>query len=279
MKKLIAIAFIALLASCQSKDTAPIVAAKSTAGEPATPYIPVVKTGIEGFYTGFFVSPDNDGYSNKITLRIDSVTGNTVYGRSIVAGNERPFRGSIAKAGSQWRVSAAEPGDDKNDGVFTFLVDAKTANGTWKPVASMTHAPEKTYELARTVFRYDPRAPLNADLLGEPFEGSFNDTTEQGEVLTEKALKLNPSTRLLKPADVENLYKGDLEVLRNLVYARHGYSFRNLRMRRIFDNHIDWYMPVTTDVSRVLTPIELKNIELLKRYEAHASKYYDSFGR
>ncbi|MDB5253059.1 MAG: hypothetical protein JWP27_2228, partial [Flaviaesturariibacter sp.] len=221
----------------------------------------------------------DEGYSNKITIRIDSVIDNTVFGRSIVAGNERPFQGSAARQAGTWRITASEPGTDQYDGIFHFVINAKTVKGTWSAYNKKLSAPEKTYELTRTEFRYNPNAPLSQDLLGEPFEGSFNDTTEQGEVLTEKALKLNPSTRLLKPGEVENLYKGDLEVLRNLIYARHGYSFRNPRMRRVFDNHIDWYMPVSTDVTRQLTATELKNIELLKRYEAHASKYYDSFGR
>ncbi|MBK6507347.1 MAG: YARHG domain-containing protein [Ignavibacteria bacterium] len=36
---------------------------------------------------------------------------------------------------------------------------------------------------------------------------------------------INASNVLLRKSDVENLYKGDLEVIRNSIYARHGYSF------------------------------------------------------
>jgi hypothetical protein len=75
------------------------------------------------------------------------------------------------------------------------------------------------------------------------------------------------------------MYKADLEVLRNSIYARHGYSFKNPRMRTMFDQLVPWYMPVATDVTSQLTAVEKQNIALIKRYETHASKYYDSFGR
>jgi hypothetical protein len=38
-------------------------------------------------------------------------------------------------------------------------------------------------------------------------------------------------------------------------------------------------MPVSTDVRTKLTDTELKNIDLIKRYEEHAEKYYDVYGR
>ena len=66
---------------------------------------------------------------------------------------------------------------------------------------------------------------------------------------------------------------------RNSIYARHGYSFKNRKMRYFFDNYIDWYMPVNTDIRNSLTDIEKRNIELLKRYEEHAENYYDEYGR
>lgn len=43
---------------------------------------------------GSFVGPFGD---NKITLLISSIKGDSVYGRSIVGGNDRPFTGTIKK--------------------------------------------------------------------------------------------------------------------------------------------------------------------------------------
>jgi hypothetical protein len=61
------------------------------------------------------------------------------------------------------------------------------------------------------------------------------------------------------------MYKSDLEVIRNTIYARHGYSFKNRRMRYIFDGYVDWYMPVSVDIRDQLTAVEKQNVELLKR--------------
>ena len=38
--------------------------------------------------------------------------------------------------------------------------------------------------------------------------------------------KLNSSTTLLKESDVKNLKKLELEILRNTIFARHGYTFK-----------------------------------------------------
>jgi len=38
-------------------------------------------------------------------------------------------------------------------------------------------------------------------------------------------------------------------------------------------------MPIALDVKSKLTAIELKNAELIKRYENYGAAYYDKFGR
>ena len=101
---------------------------------------------------------------------------------------------------------------------------------------------------------------------------------DTSEYITSDSTKFNASTTLLTTKDVENMYKRDLEVIRNTIYARHGYSFQNREMRYFFDN-LTWYIPVSIDVTKELTDIETKNIKLLKRYEKHAASYYDNFGR
>jgi hypothetical protein len=99
------------------------------------------------------------------------------------------------------------------------------------------------------------------------------------ELISEDAVKYNASADELKKEQVENMYKGDLEILRNAIYARHGYSFKGKRMRFIFDTYVNWYIPLYTDIRNELTELEKKNIDLLKRYEEHAQNYYDVFGR
>ena len=68
-------------------------------------------------------------------------------------------------------------------------------------------------------------------------------------------------------------------MIRNAIFARHGYSFKNRKMRYFIDQLVNWYMPVSTDIRDELTELELANIDLLKRYEEHRERYYDAFGR
>jgi hypothetical protein len=86
------------------------------------------------------------------------------------------------------------------------------------------------------------------------------------------------SKRLLKPADVENLVKPELELMRNEIFARHGYCFNKKNLRQQFENE-DWYVPNTVDIKGYLTDIEKKNIALIKRYEKYAEEYGDEYGR
>ena len=246
---------------------------------------PVVKYGCEGYYTGMFVAKTYDEtkevFDNKITVSIDSLNGGKIYGHSVVAGNSRPFAGTCEKKDNDYQVIAKEPGDDKYDGTFNFVIhtNEKTIEGTWLSNDKKLTVTERSYTLESREFVYDPENELSEDMLYNALYGTWKDKTEEAEVLTEDVLKINPSETALKKEDVENMYQGDLEVLRNSIYARHGYSFKNRKMRLLFDNYVEWYMPVSTDITQQLTEIEKKNIDLIKRYEAHAAKYYDVFGR
>ncbi|MFN3402743.1 MAG: YARHG domain-containing protein [Cytophagaceae bacterium] len=77
---------------------------------------------------------------------------------------------------------------------------------------------------------------------------------------------------------MENLLPEEIEMIRNEIYARHGYSFSNLKIRRIFESK-DWYIPMSVDIREQLTDIEAQNIDLLYNYEDYYMDYYDSYGR
>ena len=72
--------------------------------------------------------------------------------------------------------------------------------------------------------------------------------------------------------------KLELEIIRNTIFARHGYAFKKKSYRQFFD-FVDWYIPVSNNVANKLTSIEKANINLLERFEQYAKDNYDSFGR
>ena len=234
-----------------------------------------------GAYIGMFkaVAVKKGGSTvNKINISIDKIEGGEIYGHSVVAGNNRSFKGVFDASGI--KIEVKEPGDDKYDGVFVLNFDAERnkLSGTWTANDSKLKVTNRTFQLKKKNIAYNKDLDL-PDISWEIlYDNKLGFGDSEGEILTEDVMAFNASNTILKKEDVENMYKGDLEVMRNAIYARHGYSFKNRKMRYVFDQ-IDWYSPVHTDVRSNLTDLEKKNIDLLKRYEGHASAYYDSFGR
>lgn len=240
----------------------------------------------EGSYVGYFNASEYDSdkdisWANLITFFIDSVAGDIIYGHSVVAGNERPFQGkyTLNAAKTVLIATTQEPGDDRYDGKFEFKV-FKNGNkivGKWTAFKKLAVS-VREYELEKRDFSYNSSLDL-PEYFWSDLYGTYDEETDQFEIVTDDAAKYNASTQELSSEMIENMYKGDLEVMRNAIYARHGYSFKNRRMRYVFDNNVEWYIPYSTDIRNKLTQLELKNIALIKRYEQHAEAYYDSFGR
>jgi hypothetical protein len=188
---------------------------------------------------------------NKITMLITHAQSDKIEGHTIVGGNDRPFTGSFKEVDGTFSVTAKEPGSDPNDGVFDFNISTADPNvvvGTWKPFDA--NKEKKYYRLQRREFKY------SAD------EGTYPQASQ----------------RELKDSDLENMMKSDLDMMRNEIFARHGYSFKNKGVRGEFDEE-DWYVPNNVDVRKELTAVEKKNIELIKRYAKYADDYSDEFGR
>lgn len=74
------------------------------------------------------------------------------------------------------------------------------------------------------------------------------------------------SQRILKAKDLEGLNSFDLKVMRNEIYARHGYIFKTQEMKDYF-NEQDWYYGRYKNVDKMLTDIERTNIEFIKKFE------------
>jgi hypothetical protein len=213
--------------------------------------------------------------------------GDKMSGRIWFNDRNLEFEGNLKKVEIEVTVKqyviteAKEYGDSPYNGVFTFNVDPGTdiLSGTWIPNDTNTVSVKSCkYSLRKRSFEYAPDKELDelvSSYIYDPEDPHRKD--DEFEILTD-ANTFNASTTLLKDEDISNFHAADLEVMRNAIYARHGYSFQNKRMRYLFDG-LSWYVPVSVDVRDQLTEIEEKNIELIMRYEEHAEKYYDSFGR
>lgn len=222
---------------------------------------------------------------NKINISIDKITDDKVLGHSVVAGNNRKFEGIITDQTNLFKLTLEEPGGNKYDGVFELNIykNQNKLEGVWISYNQKIDIPKRKYTLSKTNFSYNQSIQLDKKgwkrfIDWESKSNSKEEFSEDFVSATDKIYSINASTKLLTKAEVENLKKGDLLIIRNMIYARHGYSFKNRPLRVFFDAQ-DWYMPIHTDIKAELTDIEKKNIELILKYEKNAKEYYDYFGR
>lgn len=200
---------------------------------------------ILGYWVGAFGT-------NRINIALTTIKGNEISGHSVCAGNYRPIKGTIKlNKANPHEVTMKEPGDNIYDGEFVFRLDLNNMllSGTWNPF-KREGTSSKEYSLTKKQFEYDPSV------------GDYPETSQ----------------RLLTEADVENHTPEELEIMRNEIYARHGYSFKNKKMRHHFESQ-DWYIPVGVDIREQLTKDEVENIALIYRYEEYYKVNYDDYGR
>ncbi|MCJ7934061.1 MAG: YARHG domain-containing protein [Chryseobacterium sp.] len=265
--------------------------------------VPEVHKEYYGIYTGEFagmekVVDETDGSEydvnnyKRISLKINRITKDSVYGQSIVNGNQRPFRGVFNEASASFVLD--EPGNDKTDGRFEVKLKGDSLTGKWNAFnKTSVKAPSKTLKLTKKEFVYNPNFMLDkdSDLVdwsdSKEFTEKYTDEetgkterykTTKNRVASEAIFKLNASKQKLTEKDLKNLRKLDLEIIKNSVFARHGYSFKKETYRNFFEQ-TDWYIPVSGNVDQDLSPMEKENVALLNRFIKYAEDQYDSFGR
>lgn len=77
------------------------------------------------------------------------------------------------------------------------------------------------------------------------------------------------SERKLTPSDLAGKTKKELEILRNMIYARNGYRFKRNDLYSYF-SRFSWYQPTTSDAAisyNKMTSIERYNIDFIKKHE------------
>ncbi|RZJ78966.1 MAG: YARHG domain-containing protein [Flavobacterium sp.] len=296
MKKLVApLAIIAILLACNTdtkKTNTDLDTMATVASENAT------HADLYGMWVGDFEPVDikegaPDVQTNKITLVIKSIsTNNDVLGQSIVAGNNRPLKGKLNELNGNLSFVLDEPGDDKYDGRFEFEFKDNALVGVWKSYKNTLYVTKRSFILNKKSFVYNANLMLSengdyTDYYGKKTK-AVTDTVDgvATEVYMEEfyrtasnaVYELNASTDNLTEATLKKLSKLDLQIIRNTIFARHGYTFKKKNYRQFF-NPVEWYVPISNNIDGQLTAIEKKNIALLQKFEKYAEDNYDTFGR
>ena len=188
------------------------------------------------------IAPSWTGLYNdeqKISLFMQQ-KGNEVTGYSVLSGKQLNFKGKIKQTDSNYTLSLNEVGQGVDVGRFVLNYKGNTSpiEAQWSS-ATQTVKP-KFFSLNAQQCKY---------------------AKEQGEFP-------DASLRLLKDADLQ-VPLGQLQYMRNEIYARHGYAFQNKKWAITFSQY-DWYMPCYLNVDARLTQIEKENVKRIKMVEPYA---------
>jgi hypothetical protein len=301
MKKLFFIPILVFTTLSCKKENSAQSEIKNASNNINQPIEDKIYEGLYGSWVGEFVAEEFDNTKefvnvNKINILLKSITKKGVTGLSIVAGNMRDLNGEIIDKNGVLEFKLKEPGNAKQDGIFNFKLINDTLIGLWTANDKKIAVTKRSFKLTRTKFVYNTHLMLPLDD-GEDDENDYTDyynsknvvqyeDEETGEkymgaayrTASDMIFKLNGSTQKLSEENLKELKKIDLEIIRNTIFARHGYTFKKKTFRQFFD-YVDWYVPVSDDVSVQLTNIEKENIALLKKFEKYAEDNYDTFGR
>ena len=238
--------------STQDEKQESVMNPRSIGGEKDANQVFIDEVNSENISDSYLGSYVGDFGKNMINITLYKMENGEAEGYSVCAGNFRKIVGTYKKVDDvTFSFKLDEPGDDKYDGSFEFDLssDINEINGKWTPFKTEGNS-AKDYNLHKRQYVYYPN-------LGDYPEAS---------------------TRLLTEEDVNNLDADELAYMRNTIYARRGYSFKDKDWRYTFEQK-DWYMPTCVDVRDKLTDIEVANIELIYDYEAYYEMSYDDFGR
>lgn len=101
-------------------------------------------------------------------------------------------------------------------------------------------------------------------------DGDDKEKTEQAEGADNAALDESQydwlSEREVTAADLSGKSPGDLRLMRNAMFAKHGYKFKSKDLQEYFAN-FSWYTPRYNDVNHLLNAVEKKNIATIQKFE------------
>lgn len=188
------------------------------------------------------IAPSWTGLYNdeqKISLFMQQ-KGNDVTGYSILNGKKLNFKGKIKQTDSNYTLTLNEVGQGVDVGRFVLNYRANTSpiEAQWSSATQMVKP--KFFSLNAQQCKYAKE------------KGEFPDA----------------SLRLLKDADLQ-VPLGQLQYMRNEIYARHGYAFQNKKWAITFSQY-NWYMPCYLNVDARLTQIEKENVKRIKMVEPYA---------
>ncbi|GEM_PF-4512937 len=229
----------------------------------------------EGIYSAQI--PKENSETRRILFSIETISDKKIKGYSMLHGIKTPLDSSYRWDEASKKITAqilaqSWTTNEKESAPLRFILDEKGLR--LSEVLKSKSGKLNSIYLKKTKFAYNKKARLT------PRKNWFF-TTPQGPALVSRdAIRLNGSLQVLDDDVLKNLTGPNLRIIRNVIFARHGYAFKKESMRTFFEsNRNRWYLPLFDNVEAKLTQIERVNVAKLRRFEKYDREYEDGFGR
>ena len=233
---------------------------------------------------GKFIALLKEKYANVINGNLNSETGtysaNRNYGGSVSVTQPIRNNGSVPVKAEEYNVE------------FYFYCPNGTAAGMKKiePGVNLEPGEGYTYYLSpgsgyvnacyeddfnwRVSFVYKNLSPIASLLKYVKFSGDEYDNYAEEIAKSKDNSNSNDlyeivSERKLTEDDLKDLSKEELSILRNTIYAKHGYIFKKKELEEHFNSQ-DWYKGTSTDMNKVSSEFndsEIYNVKFIKDHE------------
>lgn len=241
-----------------------------------------VKTKKDGKFTDYYSNGNmktkgayKDGMKHGRWRKWDS-EGNLIYDGSFKYGEKEGFWREIEngveskgkyKGGKRfgpWEETTALSQvkgsyvNGKRDGFWEESYDGETYKGNYK-----NDEKDGVWDENGEKIRYKNGKVVSESNNKEQPKETFTNSSHPviGEALFE-----NLSKHRLSGSDLSSYTKSELRILRNSIFAKHGYIFKSEDLKMYF-SQFEWYKPEFNNVNHKLNSVEKENIKILKQAE------------
>jgi hypothetical protein len=235
----------------------------------------------DGKFVAYLKQIYSDLISGSLVFEQGTITWNHAYGGSVIY--SQPIRNGslVAIKGSEYNVEFTfysksgefgaptkmiESGLDLEPNEATTLtVSAGSAylNACdWGDFGVKTSFVYKNMDVIKSLLKY-------VKFTGKEYEDYLNKPQEKKDDSFMRGLQTYALKNKLMEVDIKDLSKDELRLLRNTIYAAHGYIFGDKELSEYFES-CDWYKGTTTDMNKVsseFSDVERYNVDFIKQHE------------
>ena len=289
MKKIVFLIIISLLISCKKEKTT--IDEKSSNSDFAE---------FRGSWVGYYQDSlplkkdlEHQFAINFIEVSDKKVLAKIIYASAYVA----PVFGKLIKNKNDYQFELKDTANATMSQIYVFKIKNNHLIGELRTKEASTKTQITKFNLQKRKFVYNvknnlPKSPPTPkdDMPTYNYVDWLSKKVEKGKTVTDEDFmnyrqadekiitSLNGSIEIFTEKQLKNLKKIDLEILKNTIYARHGFTFKKEIESQFFDK-VSWYIPVYDKVEEKLSSLEKQNIKLLLKFEKYANDNYDYFGR